>query len=87
MVTKVVYARLYNLGNYENERFEVEVTVEDGSEIALAGAWDDARRAVEDQKAALEVLRAQEQQRQRDEWTAKQAESLAAQRQNKEVPF
>lgn len=28
MITSVTYARLYNLGNYENEKLEVTVTVE-----------------------------------------------------------
>lgn len=29
MITSVTYARLYNLGNYENEKLEVTVSVED----------------------------------------------------------
>lgn len=58
MITKVVYARLYNLGNYENERLEVEVTVEDGSAAAVEGAWEDARNAVEAQRTRLQAQRA-----------------------------
>jgi hypothetical protein len=34
MITHITYARLYNLGNYENERIEVTVSVEDGDLIA-----------------------------------------------------
>ncbi len=34
MITSVTYARLYNLGNYENERIEVTASVENGDLIA-----------------------------------------------------
>lgn len=54
MITKIVYARLYNLGNYENERLEVEVAVENGE---WAAAFQEAREAVEAQHAQFEVER------------------------------
>lgn len=49
MIQTVTYARLYNLGNYENERIEVTVSVEDGDLItahqqavsAVQRAYDD----------------------------------------------
>ena len=34
MITSVTYGRLYNLGNYENEKLEVTVQVEDGDVTA-----------------------------------------------------
>jgi len=34
MIQSITYARLYNLGNYENERIGVTVSVEDGDLIA-----------------------------------------------------
>lgn len=34
MIQTITYARLYNLGNYENERIEVTVSVEDDDLIA-----------------------------------------------------
>jgi hypothetical protein len=40
-ITAVTYARLYNLGNYENERLEVTVSVED-SDTAAAFALAEA---------------------------------------------
>ncbi len=44
-VTQVNYARLYNIGNYENIRFEATATVrEDGP----AAAFDEAVGAVHD---------------------------------------
>ena len=36
MITKVSYARLRNLGNYENERFEAEAEVVDGNNRSRA---------------------------------------------------
>lgn len=39
MVTQVSYARLYNIGNYENVRFEVVVTVSGGdTEVSFSEA-------------------------------------------------
>ena len=58
MITQVTYARLYNLGNYENERFEVAVTVEDGD---VTGAFELARATVEAERhAAVEDRKQQE---------------------------
>lgn len=37
MIQSITYARLYNLGNYENEKFEVTVSVED-NDVASAFA-------------------------------------------------
>lgn len=77
MVTKVIYARLYNLGNYENERLEVEVTVEGTGEVVVAEAWAGACQAVEDQHTALETARAEARQRERDEYERKRQEAAA----------
>lgn len=44
MITSVTYARLYNLGNYENEKLEVTVQVEDNDTTA---AFITARATVE----------------------------------------
>lgn len=73
MITEVIYARLFNLGNYENERLEVKVTVEDGSAAALEGAWEDARAAVEEQHARLQAQREEAERRQREAFEAEQA--------------
>jgi hypothetical protein len=35
-ITKITIARLYNLGNYEHERFEIEVAVPEGASAARA---------------------------------------------------
>lgn len=59
MITQITYARLYNLGNYENERLEVQVTVEDGD---IEQAWIAAREAIE-----AERERAREAERRRRE--------------------
>jgi hypothetical protein len=46
VITSVTYARLYNLGNYENEKLEVTVSVEDNDATA---AFLTARGVVEDE--------------------------------------
>lgn len=51
-VTRVVYAQLVNLGNYENVRLEVEVTPEPGQ--AVAEAFDQARGFVRQQVQQME---------------------------------
>lgn len=35
MITQITYARLWNLGNYENERFEATATVGEGEDPAV----------------------------------------------------
>lgn len=55
-VTSVTYARLYNLGNYENERLEVTVSVENddvGASFVTAQAVVELeyRRILEDRRA------------------------------------
>lgn len=42
-ITQVSYARLYNTGNYENVRFEVVASVEDGD---VEAAFTEANEAV-----------------------------------------
>lgn len=44
MITTVTYARLYNLGSYENERLEVTVSVEEGD---VTAAFITAQAAIE----------------------------------------
>jgi hypothetical protein len=75
VITKVVYARLYNLGDYENERLEVEVYVEDdNTQLAFA----EAKAAIEEQHARLDAERAEAARRAQEEWEAKRQEQLAA---------
>lgn len=50
-ITQISYARLHNLGNYENERFEVVVTVEEGD---VAGAFAEARAATDAARIQVE---------------------------------
>lgn len=77
MITKVTYARLFNLGNYENERLEVEVTIQDSSDIALEGAWEEARSAVEGQHIRFGAARKEEAERERREYAAQIARERA----------
>lgn len=46
MITQVVYARLYKLPDFENERFEAVAIIENGD---VAAAWSEARACVETQ--------------------------------------
>ena len=66
MITKVSYARLYNLGNYENERFEAEAEVVDGNVTRSARASRRSRPSASAKVAERE--RAEEQRR--EEWRA-----------------
>lgn len=50
MITSVTYMRLYNLGNYENDRLYATATVENGD---VAAAFDEAITAVEAQRARM----------------------------------
>jgi hypothetical protein len=68
-VTTVTYARLWNLGNYENERLEATATVESDAATAFA----EARGAVEAEHARLQAERDAAEQRRREEWEAKRA--------------
>lgn len=77
MITQVSYARLYNIGNFENIRFEAVASVgEDGTALAFAetqaavhaayAQWvEDREREAAERKLELERRRA-----------AKDAESL-----------
>lgn len=67
MITRIIYARLFNLGNYENERLEVEVTVEHGD---YAAAFTEARGAVDAQQAQFQAEREAAEQQRRAEWEA-----------------
>lgn len=56
MITTVTYARLYNLGNYENEKLEVTVSVKDGDVTAaritaVATVESEHTRMVEERRA------------------------------------
>lgn len=82
MITKIIYARLFNLGNYENERLEVEIVVEGGE---YAAAFIEAREAVETQHAQFQAERdAAEKRRyaeQEAEWARQRAEREAQRQQ------
>lgn len=75
MITKIVYARLFNLGNFENERLEVEVTVENGD---VAGAFYDAHTTVLEQQARLVNVREEAERKaaeeRRAQWEARKRE-------------
>lgn len=78
MIATVTYARLYNLGNYENERLEVTVTTENGdaaAAFAMAKAATDAEhdRLVAEREAEIERQRAERQ----AEYEARRAQSAA----------
>lgn len=83
----VTYARLWNLGNYENERLEVVVTVSTDVEAAFA----EAVQAVNDQHALMQAERDAAEQRRRDEWEEKQRADReareAARKSAAEIPF
>lgn len=66
-VTRVIVARLHNLGNYENIRFECEATVEDD----VGAAWSAARQACAAAFTAFEADREAEEQRARKEREAR----------------
>ncbi len=67
-ISRVVVARLHNLGNYENIRFECEATVEDGD---VPAAWSEARRACADAFLTFEADREAEERRAREEREAR----------------
>lgn len=74
-ISKITYAKLFNLGNYENERFEVEVTIEDGSDpAAIVVAWASAVGEVEQQHARLEAERKEAQRKAREEYEQRERE-------------
>jgi hypothetical protein len=71
MITQVTYSRLHNLGSYENERFEVTVTVEGGD---VAAAWTEARIATDEARAQMVAVRLeQEKERERIQEERRQA--------------
>lgn len=80
-ITQITYARLHNLGNYENERFEVVVTVEEGD---VAGAFAEARYATDAARSAAQIEREEQAEQHRlrmeQERQRKIDERLAAQR-------
>lgn len=56
MITQITYARLYNLGSYENERLEVTVQVEENDATAafitaVATVETEHRRMMDDRRA------------------------------------
>lgn len=81
MVTRIVYRRLYNLGNYENETFEVEITT--GPELSEQEAWCEAFAAVEEARDQAIARRTERDQRMRQEYEA----SKARNRNRDDVPF
>lgn len=56
MITSVTYMRLYNLGNYENDRLYATAAVENGD---VDAAFDEAIAAVEAQHARMTGAQAQ----------------------------
>ena len=74
-IITVTYARLWNLGNYENERLEAVAAVESDATTAFA----EAVSAVNDQHALMQAERDAAEQRRREEYEAKRA--------GKQAPF
>jgi hypothetical protein len=74
MITTVTYARLFNLGNYENERLEVTFTVENGD---VSAAFLECHTAVVAAQAQLVAEREAAEKRLREEWEAEQKERRA----------
>ena len=78
-ITQITYERLYNLGNYNNERFVAVVVVEDGD---YSAAFLEAKLAIELTHAQFQAERAAELERRRQdqetERQAKQAHTRAA---------
>jgi hypothetical protein len=60
-ITQITYSRLFNLGNYENERLDVVVQLDDDD--SPIGCADEARIFVETQHAAFEQARKDEAER------------------------
>jgi len=63
MITQISYARLYNVGNFENIKFEAVATVEDGN---AATAFEEAKSAVHAEMATWVAERTAAEQRKRD---------------------
>ena len=68
-IIQITYSRLHNLGNYENERFEVTVTVEEGD---VAAAFTEARITTDQAHTQMEAVRAEQFQRQQEEYRLEQ---------------
>lgn len=65
-VITVTYARLWNLGNYENERLEAVATVESDATSAFA----EAVQAVTDQHALMQAERDEAEEKRQAEYEA-----------------
>lgn len=74
-LTRITYARLYNLGNYENERLEAEITVGPDEDPQIA--FDLAKSIVVEQHAQLKAERADAARRQREEYEERERQRLA----------
>jgi hypothetical protein len=81
-VIKISYERLYNLGNFENEKFIDVVTVEEGD---VAGAFAQAREATDAARSAALIDRLEQEERRRREAAevAQQRRDAAAEAQRK----
>lgn len=91
-ITNITVARLYNLGNFENMKYEVQVIVEDGN---VDGAFSMARSTIEAQHARFEQERQEARRREREEaeqrqkereaqWARERAERMAQQADDEE---
>jgi hypothetical protein len=78
-VLTIQYERLFNLGNYENEKLIAAVTVVNGD---VAGAFAAARAIVEETQAGFQTerkrAREEAERRQREEWEAERQQRLQA---------
>jgi hypothetical protein len=69
-ITIVTYERLYNLGNYENERLVAQVSVSPNEDSHLA--FELAKSTVEAQHMLLQTEREEAARRQHEEYEAEQ---------------
>ena len=82
MAITVTYARLYNLGNYENERIEVAMDIPEGADASAA--YEQLRALVDAQHAAFEAARrAEEEERRRRYMEERQREQDALEAERK----
>jgi hypothetical protein len=80
VITKVVYARLFNLGNYENERIEVEAVI--GADENPGAIFEELRKAADQQHEEFQAARVREQ----EERDRKYREEYEARRQAAKQP-
>lgn len=67
-ITTITVGRLFNTGNYENMRYEVQISVEDGD---IDGAFSMARSTIEAQHARFLAEREEAARQEQEAWRAR----------------